>query len=109
MTTRIPRRTLVTVCIVAVVLAISLPALAAVSKSGTKTCPGRETPWTRAYSTQFTEHYPPGSGWGWFDNGSSWKVTRLSAPMHSNGGYWIVETNGALDNPGTYAYCSAVE
>lgn len=109
MALKIRMRAWVVLLTTALVLAIALPALAYVSKSGNQACSGQLTPWTRGYSTGHTEHLPPGSGWAEFYNYSSWKVTRAHAPLHSNGGFWAVMTDGALDNPGTYAYCSAVE
>jgi len=94
----------ITVLIVALlVLALAAPALALVSESGYKYCNGY-IPYSRAYSTGTTEHFPPGSGYGIYYNGSSWKVTTQWSS--SGDGFWFVQTNGSLNDPGTYAVCS---
>ena len=79
-----------------------------VTDSGTKYCdPSQYVPATRAYSTAKTEHFPPGSGYDVFYNGSSWKVTRAIANQGDDGGFWLVEvTGGSLSDLETYGYCS---
>lgn len=88
--------------------AMALPALAVVSKSGTKYCSSGYTPYSRSYSTGFTRHFPPGSGYAAFNNGSTWTVRLALAPVGTSGGFWFVDTNGSLNDPGTYAGCSPV-
>lgn len=80
------------------------PASATVSKSGTKGCTINQTGVSRSYSTGFTEHFPPGSGYGAYQNGQSWIVRERSATV-AGGGFWFVRTDGSLSDPGTYAYC----
>lgn len=103
------KRRLVPVAVAAcLALLVAVPALAGVTDSGTKYCSGDDTPWTRAYSTGYTEHYPPGNGYDDFYNGPTWRTTFHHASSGSPGGFWVVETNGSLNDPGTYAYCSAI-
>lgn len=77
---------------------------AVVSKDGTKYCASSQTPATRAYSTGYTEHFPPGGGYASY-NLTSWRVTYGSKPSGGGGGFWFVQTTGSLSNSGTYAYC----
>lgn len=88
--------------------ALAMPALAVVSKSGNQYCSGDWTPYSRSYSTGFTEHYPPGNGYQGFNNGATWMTRMKLAPWGSAGGFWFVQTNGSLNDPGTYAGCSPV-
>ena len=88
--------------------ALAVPALAVVTKSGNQSCSGDWTPYSRSYSTGFTEHFPPGSGYQGFNNGATWTVRMKLAPLGSAGGFWFVQTNGSLNDPGTYAGCSPV-
>lgn len=88
-------------------LAVSAPAHATVYKSGTKSCGPTQIGKAEAYSTGFTEIYPPGGtkihSW---DNFSSWR-TRSALSSKTKGGFWFVETNGSLNNSKTFASCVA--
>lgn len=98
------RRFLVAVLAATMLLALALPVAAAVRKSGEKYCSTWQTPWVRSYSTGFTEHYPPGQGYQWYQNGPAWTVRVTYA--NGSGGLWLVKTDGSLSNPGTYAGCA---
>lgn len=91
---------------VPIVMTLLVPAMAhaSVSKSGTKNCTANQTGVSRAYSTGTTEHYPPDTGYGIFYNGGTWKATSKNATS-GGGGFWFVQTNGSLNDSGTYAYC----
>ena len=39
---------------------------------------------------------------------STRKVTYHHASWGSGGGFWFVESDGSLNDPGTYAYCSSL-
>lgn len=87
--------------------ALVSPALAVVSKDGTHYCQTYWTPYARSYSTGNTWLYPPGSGTGhYFYNGSNWTVRKVHSPYGEDGGYWLVQTDGSLSDPGTYAGCT---
>ncbi len=90
------------------VLAVGWTAWAAVWKTGTKYCSPQFTPATRAYSSGTTEHLPPGSGYRRFENGAEMRVTRWYAFGDDGGSWMVIVTGGALDDPGTYAYCSSI-
>ncbi len=96
-----------TVIVAAAILAPA-DAWASVTKSGTKYCNGMlPLGITRAYSTGFTEHYPPRSGYVAYSNGSQWRVTYADSTT-TGGGFWFVSTNGSLNDPGTYAGCQSL-
>lgn len=86
--------------------ALVVPAAAVVSKSGTKYCSVGWTPYARSYSTGFTELFPPGSGYKAYNNGSTWTVRQWHSNYGDGGGFWFVQTNGSLNDPGTYAGCT---
>ena len=88
----------------ALVLVSTGVAGAVVTEGGSISCTSNQTGVSRGYSTGTTNHAPPGAGYATFYNGSVWKVTVKSATV-ARGGSWAVGTNGALDAPGTYAYC----
>jgi hypothetical protein len=90
--------------------ALTLSAAATVYDFGTKFCTANHTPYTRSYSTGFTEHYPPGTGYHAWNNGSTWTVRKWYANGPGGGGDWLVAvTGGSLDDPGTYAGCDPVQ
>lgn len=80
------------------------PAWAVVAKSGNKSCSTYGI--TRSYSSGFTQVAPPGSGYREYQNGAS-LVVRTSQAPYAGGGNWTVNTNGSLNDPGTYSYCSS--
>lgn len=86
----------------ALIVALSAPVSAGVTKSGTKYC--ALLPYSHSYSTGFTEHFPPGNGYGAFSNGTIWTVRERNSSS-GNGGFWFVETNGSLNDPNTWAGC----
>ena len=90
--------------VMVLLLAVS-PVLASVTKSGTKNCTINQTPYSQSYSTGFTEHFPPGSGYGPFNNGANWLVRQQVSPPGEHGGFWFVRTDGSLNDPGTFAGC----
>ncbi len=98
--------------VVAVVMALTLVLVfatavaATVTKSGTRTCATNYTPYSRSYSTGFTEHFPPGSGYYSWNNGSTWIVRKRYADHAGGGGWWeVAVTSGSLSDSGTYAGC----
>lgn len=102
------RRLVWMVVALVLVLAIALPALAAVYKFGTKTC----YPYyvgIRSYSTGTTTHFvlePSYYETGTWNNFSTWTV-RTSVTDHKSNVEWGVEVvNGSLSDPGTYGYCT---
>lgn len=99
------RRTL-SVCVLAGVIgAASIPpAHADVTESGTRGCSSNETGRSHSDTTGFTEHYPPGSGYKAFSNGST-RLDRRAYADGTGGGFWFVTTNRAMWNAGTYAVC----
>lgn len=91
-------------------LAITLTATvtATVSETGYKYCSTNYTPCSRSYSTGYTEHFPPGSGYNDWNNGSNWIVRKWYADHSGGGGWWgVYVTGGSLSDPGTYAGCEA--
>ena len=80
---------------------------ASVTKTGTRYCGTYELARSYGYSTGFTEHYPPGSGYKAFSNGSTWKSTDAFS-SNGGGGFWFVETTGSLNDPKTYAVCTGI-
>jgi hypothetical protein len=101
------RRSIVAVVMaLTLLLALATAAAAYVYKDGTKTCGANYTPYSRSYSTGFTEHFPPGSGYYSWNNGSTWIVRKRYANQPGGGGWWEVKvTSGSLNDPGTYAGC----
>ncbi|HWK19846.1 MAG TPA: hypothetical protein VNR37_03630 [Microbacteriaceae bacterium] len=92
---------------IAAAIALVAPAATAfadVWDGGLQNCTPHQTGVSRAYSTGSTNHVAPGGGVATFTNGAIWKVTTKSSNV-AGGGYWTVSTNGALDDPETYAYC----
>ncbi|MBD3941324.1 hypothetical protein IF188_06375 [Microbacterium sp. NEAU-LLC] len=78
----------------------------AVSKTGYKGC-GASAPysWLTSYSTGSVTHKGPGASPSViFINGTTW--THRYSQGAFNGGSWSVSTGGALDDAGTYAYCT---
>jgi hypothetical protein len=100
-------RPVVAIAIAAVMLAFTAATVAAVvSETGTRYCSSNYTPYSRSYSTQDTEHFPPGSGYAFWDNGATWKVRKAYADSPGGGGWWGVYVyGGALDDAGTYSGC----
>lgn len=90
---------------VVLVLAVASPSAALVSKSGTKPCYApNSNSYTRGYSTGDTTIKGPGGTSALYINGSTWTVRSRAGAY--GGGSWYVNTNGSLNDPGTYAYCS---
>lgn len=84
---------------------IATPASALVGESGTKSCYApNPNSYTRAYSTGDTTIKGPGGTSAMYVNGATWTV-RARAGVYG-GGSWYANTNGSLNDPGTYAYCS---
>lgn len=101
------RKKLAPIAAIAVALLVGFgvsPASALVSKSGTKPCSGISS-YTRSYSNGDTTLRGPGGGTVMYVNGATWTV-RNKAGIRGGGG-WYVRTNRSLNDPGTYAYCSA--
>lgn len=85
------------------VLASTAPAHAAY-EGGDRFCGPNQTGRSHSDTTGFTEHYPPGSGYKAFANGS----TRMQRQAFANsvaGGEWAVYTPQTMWTPGTYAVC----
>lgn len=101
---KMPRRTLVLLIMLAMVIIVAAPALADVSKGGTHHCATGETPYSRSFSSQWTYHDPPpGGGYEAFYNGSSMMVRE--ALGSGTGGAWEVRSTGSLNSSGTFADC----
>lgn len=97
--------TAVATAVMVLLLAVS-PVLASVTKSGTKYCTINQTPYSKSFSTGFTEHFPPGSGYGAWNNGANWLVRQKYSSPGTQGGFWFVRvTDGSLNDPGTFAGC----
>lgn len=100
----IMRRSIGFLIAVGLTISLAMPTLA-VTQDGYKYCTINYTPETLAYTTGTTEHYPPGSGYKLYQNGTTWKHTHWWATSSGGGGFWFVETNLRMDGPGTYATC----
>lgn len=97
--------TAVATAVMVLLLAVS-PVLATVYKAGTKWCLTNQTPYSKSFSTGFTEHAPPGAGYQAWNNGSNWIVRQKFSNPGVRGGDWAVAvTNGSLNDPGTFAGC----
>jgi hypothetical protein len=83
---------------------LAAPAHAGPSEDGTRSCGQNQTGRTHSDTTGFTEHYPPGTGYKAFSNGST-RQDRQAYANSNGGGFWFVETSGAMWNAGTYAVC----
>ncbi len=90
----------------AMLLLTASSVLATVYKSGSKFCLVNQTPYSKSYSTGFTEHYPPGYGYQAWNNGANWVVRqKFTDPGHSGGTWVVAVTSGSLNDAGTYAGC----
>jgi hypothetical protein len=98
-----------TMVIAVALVAISAGAvIAAVSKTGTlSSCSYNFTAYVQSYSTGFTEHFPPGSGYRSYQNGGTWTTRKtLTNAGTGTGGWWgVYVTNGSLSDPNTFAGC----
>jgi hypothetical protein len=91
---------------VALVVLSAAPAMAD-AETGTKNCAGIGTISVRSYSTGTVRHYVDQYDWEYTAvNGSTWTVRYNYEPDVNN--TWRVTTDGLLNFPGTYAYCSGV-
>jgi hypothetical protein len=103
---RIAKPTTAVATAVMVLLSAVSPVLATVYKAGTKWCLTNQTPYSKSFSTGFTEHAPPGAGYQAWNNGSNWIVRQKFSNPGVRGGDWAVAvTNGSLNDPGTFAGC----
>jgi hypothetical protein len=100
---RIQRLVLSVLTAVALLVLLASPVWA-VFKDGIKYCTIHQTQKVTSYSTGFTEHWPGPSGYHAWTNGSSW-IVRVGFADAAGGGGWSVNTNGSLNDPGTYATC----
>lgn len=93
----------------ATVLLVTLasPAAADVHESGTHNCSFGYVPYARSYSTGNTWVTPPGSSLGYYYyNGITWTVRKKHSAEGTSGGFWHVQTDGSLSDPGTYPGCT---
>lgn len=91
--------------VIALVAAPAMSASATVSKNGTKTCTSASPySWVQSYATGTVHQTAPGSGTHSYINFGTWKYHTDQGANY--GGAWSVSTDGALDDPGTYAYCT---
>lgn len=76
-------------------------------ESGTKYCTANGYPFTRGYTTGTTGIQAPGVPGGViYNNGGTWTVRYAHKTTPGGGGQWVVETDGQLNDAGTYAGCS---
>ncbi len=90
----------------ALLMALAIPALGHVSKSGYKAC-GQGQVAIRSYSTGATEHFDYGRRIGSWENGSRWRV-RYSYPGRWYSSWQVEVHRGALSDLGTYARCVGI-
>lgn len=80
------------------------PALATVYDRGTENCASNQTGRSVSDTTGFTRHYPPDTGYQQFRNGNDRRTQKWLA-NNNGGGNWVVTTEGAMWDNGTYADC----
>jgi hypothetical protein len=90
-------------------LLVASPVAASIVKSGNKWCTQNQTPYTRSYTTEWTQSDSPGeagSNRGIWDNGPNFIVRKVYSDVGEDGGGWTVLVNGgSLNDPGTYGAC----
>lgn len=102
------KRLTVLVTVILLVMAIATPAMAVVSKHGTKNC-GDNLVGIRSYSIGYTIHNvsaPSFYNTGVWNNGPF--LVRRSATNHYSVDWNVYVYGGVLDDPGTYAYCTGI-
>ena len=101
------RSMLAVVAVLVPTVGIASPASAAVTKGGFKSCYApNSNSYTRSYSTGDTTLRGPGKATtSMYINGSTWRVRAVSG-IYGGGSWNVSTTGGALDDTGTYAYCS---
>lgn len=94
--------------VVAMVMFSAAPAFAWVQKSGAKTCTSSAPfSFTRSLASGLVYQNGPGGSTQTFSNGSTLKVSVTQGANY--GGSWLVKSDGSLNDPGTYAYCSSAQ
>lgn len=93
------------VAAVVLIMALAVPVLATVWDGGVVYCEDFETGYSRSYSTGLTEHWPPGTGYAWWNNGTQWRVRIAYGAQGFDGEWAVAVTNGSLSDPGTWAGC----
>lgn len=96
-----------TLAALSLAIAPTIPAFAAVNKSGTTYCAlPKPYPWLQSTASLIVTHKGPGSSPTLtFINGSTPQVRQSTGA--GTGGAWLVTSSGTLSNPGTYGFCSA--
>ncbi len=112
---RTVRRGMLVGVVYAIVLSTAVPAFAVdyVYDSGSRYCPGTSDAGTRSYSTGTTRHSATDLTTNtvlpskYFYNGASMRVR--TKVWYVSDIYWTVRTDGILNDPGTYAFCTGIE